>query len=248
VFARADIFVLGKVFSPSELGLYTMAVYLVQTPVSFLMNVLGQTLMPTFAHIHGDRVRERRILVQITSLIVFLGIPVIVFLYFCGHSLIGLVYGKRYTAATGALIAAACVALFNLANGQITTILYARGVPQLHRRAVAIMAAIMITLIYPAAKCCGLVGGQVACLVAVFVGFLFQVSRIRALTGLELGQYFEIFLLSTAMSVCVPAVYLGTRLWTSLASPAVNVGFGIAGCFLAYILTGAVLLGRKGLT
>jgi len=245
VFARADIVVLGKLYSPADLGLYTMAVYLVQTPVSFLMNLFGQTLMPTFAHVRSDTVRENRILVQITSLIVVLGIPVIAFLYFCGHSVLGVVYGHRYTAASGALVVAACVALFNLANGQITTIFYARGVPHLHRRAVALMAAIMIALIYPAAKRYGLLGGQVACLVAVFVGFLFQLARIRALTGLELGRYLKIFFVSAAMSLTVPAVYLSSRLWMPLANPAFTIALGVAGCLLAYVLTTAVLLRGK---
>lgn len=35
IFARADICVLAKLYSPSALGLYTMAIYLVQTPHEF---------------------------------------------------------------------------------------------------------------------------------------------------------------------------------------------------------------------
>src|SRR5580698_3271441 len=54
IFIRADIFVLAKLYSASELGFYAMAIYLVQTPTGFAMNMLGQTLMPTFAHTQSD--------------------------------------------------------------------------------------------------------------------------------------------------------------------------------------------------
>lgn len=242
IFSRADIFVLGKLVTPAQLGLYTMAVYLVQTPVSFLMNILGQTLLPTFAHIQGDKDYENKILVQITSLLIVLGIPGIVFLFFCGHSLLGILYGPQYSAAAGALIAASCVAVLNLANGQITTIFYARGVPQLHRRSMIIMAVIMAILIYPAVKWMGPTGGQIACLVAVLVGYLFQVERVRGLTGLRMWNYFGVFFVSAAASIIVPIVYLGSRSLMRFTAPVVDIGLGIVGCLLAYLLTASVLL------
>src|SRR5262249_20590787 len=62
IFARTDVFVLAKLFSPADLGLYVMAIYLVQTPTNFIMNLLGQTLLPTFSQIQGQKDRENRIL------------------------------------------------------------------------------------------------------------------------------------------------------------------------------------------
>ena len=35
IFARADIFVLGKLYSPAMLGIYALAVNLIQTPAKF---------------------------------------------------------------------------------------------------------------------------------------------------------------------------------------------------------------------
>jgi O-antigen/teichoic acid export membrane protein len=57
IFVKTDIFVLAKLYSPAELGLYAMAVYLAQTPTGFIMNLFVQTMMPTFSHIQGDRER-----------------------------------------------------------------------------------------------------------------------------------------------------------------------------------------------
>src|SRR5215469_6648483 len=80
IFARADIFVLAKLYSPTQLGFYAMAVYLIQTPSNFVINVLNQTLMPTFSHIHDDSPRMNRILLQATSCTTFLALPGLVFL------------------------------------------------------------------------------------------------------------------------------------------------------------------------
>ena len=54
IFTRTDIFVLAKLYSPTVLGLYTMAVYLVQTPTGFIQNMVGSTLLPAFAHVQED--------------------------------------------------------------------------------------------------------------------------------------------------------------------------------------------------
>jgi len=242
IFVRADIFVLAKLYSPAELGLYAMAVYLVQTPVGFIINLLGQTLMPTLSHVQDDKARINRILLQVTAAIFILGMPALVFLFFSGHSLLGLVYGKRYGAASAALIVAAFVALLNVANAQITTVFYARGLPQLHRRAVAAMAILMVVLIYPFAKHFGLVGGQLACLIAVVVGYLFQIERIRLVTGLNLTQYRKNFLVAGVISLSGVAVCLLAKYFGGPAQPISNVLIGIVACLVAYSLAYAVII------
>ena len=78
IFTRADVFVLAKLYSPAALGFYVMGIYLVQTPAGFLMNLLGQTLLPTFSKVQGNKVRENRILLQLNSLLVQLGMPALV--------------------------------------------------------------------------------------------------------------------------------------------------------------------------
>jgi len=49
VIARADVFVLAKLYSSMALGFYTLAVTMVTTPSVFLTNILGQTLLPALS-------------------------------------------------------------------------------------------------------------------------------------------------------------------------------------------------------
>ena len=242
IFAKTDIFVLAKLYSPAQLGLYSMAVYLAQTPTGFIMNLLGQTMMPTFAHIQGDEERENRILLRVTALIFMLGMPVILFVYFCGRSVLDLAFGGRYSAAAPALVAAAVVSVLGLANGQITTVFYARGLPQLHRVCVIIMATTMIVLIYPFAKYFGLLGGQLACVAACAAGWLFQVARIRHITHLGMARYFGSFVAAIAISSVVAVVCLGQRFAGLGNKPIVTIAFGVVGCAVAYGLAGLFYL------
>lgn len=242
IFSKTDIFVLAKLYSPAQLGLYSMAIYLAQVPTGFIMNLLGQTMMPTFAHIQGDQERENRILQRVTSMIFILGMPVILFVYFCGRSVLDLAFGGRYSAAAPALAAAAVVSVLGLANGQITTVFYARGLPQLHRVCVIIMAVTMIVLIYPFAKYFGLLGGQLACIAACAAGWLFQVARIRHITHLRMARYFGSFLAAIAISSVVAVVCLGQRLAGIGDRPVVTIAFGLLGCLVAYGLAGVFFL------
>jgi O-antigen/teichoic acid export membrane protein len=242
IFIRADIFVLAKLYSPTDLGLYAMAIYLVQTPASFLMNLLGQTLLPAFSHVQTDAERTKRMLVQVTSAVLLAGMPAVVFVFFCGRSVLTLVYGQRYGAAAFPLIVAAFVALLNVLNGQITMIFYARGLPQLHRTCVVIMATTMTVLIYPLVARFGLGGGQLAALVAVAAGLSFQVVRAQGLIALDLSVYGRVFLLAAILSLGIALLCFGTRSFASLAQPLPNIFFGVLGCMIAYALSAGMLV------
>ena len=241
VFMRADIFVLGKLYSAAELGLYSMAVYLIQTPLGFLVNVMNQTLLPALSRVQDDNPRMNRILLQTTSATIWLGLPATVFVIFCGRSLLTIAYGHRYGAASAALGVACCGAFFNVLNNQITQAFYAKGLPQLHRRSVAIMAAVVVLLVYPFAKAFGLWGAQVACLIAVIIGYLLQVERIRKVTGLKISQYRDVFLIPVCISGAIAALWmLVTRYSNLMDHPIQSIVLGLGGCLLTYVVAGAL--------
>jgi O-antigen/teichoic acid export membrane protein len=249
IFSRTDIFVLAKMFPVAQLGLYTMAIYLVQTPTNFILNLMGHVFLPTFSRVQGDKVRTNRIVLQIVKLVMFLGMPALAFVCFCGRSLLTTVYGQRYAAAAAPLVVASCVSIINIVNAQATGVFYANGRPGLHRRCVAIMAILMVLLVYPLATWFGLVGGQLACLISMVVGFLFQVDRIRDFTAINVSEYGKVFLISSLIASSVVVVCLGTRSFVALTRPLPNIALGIVGCLLAYGLTVMILFrGQRGIT
>lgn len=234
VFTRTDIFVLGKLYSTTTLGLYTMGILLVQTPSSFLTNMMGQTLFPSFAHVQGDKERLNRILTEATSWLILLGLPAVAAIWLCGQSVLTLIYGTRYIAAAAPLSVAAIVVFLTLLNAPITCLFIGIGRPEQHRRAVAASAIVMLFTIYPACKLFGVVGGQVAAVLAIIIGYLMQLVRMRGITGLDLAHYAKAFVPATLMSAGVLAVGFGARFFDFATRPIINIAFGAIACLTAY--------------
>ena len=234
IFARTDIFVLGKLYSSTTLGFYTMAVSLVQTPSVFLTAMLAQTLFPAFAHVQEDKERVNRILVEVTSWLILLGLPVVVAIYLCGSSLLSVIYGRRYVAGTGPLAVAALVVFLNVLNVAITCVFSGIGRPELHRRAVTASAIVMMIMIYPACKLFGVVGGQVAALVAVSVSYLLQVLRMRGLSCLDLLRYGRAFVPAILASAGLLGIGITAHILGLVTRPFANIALGAGSCIVAY--------------
>ena len=247
IFIRSDVFVIGKVFSASTLGLYSLAISLAQVPAGFVMNLLGQLLMPTFSEVQQNNRKVNDLLLQVTSLLACLGLPIVAFVALSAHDLLAILYGSNYAAMAPALLVTAFTVLLNVLNGQITTVFYARGLPNLHRRCVVIMAILMAILIYPSIRLVGIVGAPIAALVAVAVGYMFQIARVKDLTGLRYSEYLKSFVPGFILVFCVIAIRLVCLQFVRPNTIGMSMLPGVAGCVVAY---GALLLTplRRGIT
>jgi O-antigen/teichoic acid export membrane protein len=234
IFTRTDIFVLGKLYSTTALGIYTMGVFLAQTPSVFITNMMVQTLLPAFAHVQHDKARVNRILIEVTSWTILLGLPAAVACYLCGGAALRLIYGTRYVEAAGPLAVAAFVVLLSLLNVLITCVFSAMGRPGLHRPAVAASAIVMAIAIYPACKMFGPIGGQLAALLAILASYAFQVNRMRGLTGLNLRTYGKSFLPAILASAAALAIGLLARFAGFAAGPIATIALAAGLCVVAY--------------
>jgi len=245
IFTRTDIFVLGKLYSSTALGLYTMAVYLVQTPTGFIQNMVGSTLVPAFAHVQEDRQRLNRVLLEATTWLIVLGLPAVVVTWLYAPSLLRVTYGVRYLKSSGPLAIAAVVSFLSILNGVITDALSAMGRPALHRRAVAASAVIMIVAIYPACKIFGIIGGQMASLAAIGASYFLQILRIRELTGLDLGRYGTAFVPAGLVSALLFCVGLAIHYFGLAQGSTAQIGLGLCAFLVAYSICVPAVLRMK---
>jgi O-antigen/teichoic acid export membrane protein len=245
IFTRTDIFVLGKLYSPTALGLYTMAVYLVQTPTGFIQNMVASALLPAFAHIQENHERINRVVLEATSWLIVLGLPAVVVIWLYAPSLLTVTYGARYLKSAGPLAVAAAVAFLSILNGVITDVFSAMGRPALHRRAVAASAVIMIVAIYPACKMLGVVGAQIAALLAIGTSFVLQIMRIRKLTGLDLAQYGTAFVPAGLVCAALLCGGFGIRYLGLAEGNTAQIALGLCVLLLAYGICLPVVLRIK---
>jgi O-antigen/teichoic acid export membrane protein len=230
---RADIFVLGRMYPMTALGLYTMAVSLVATPSSFLSNLLAQTLLPAFSSIQQDMQRLNKILMEVTAWLL-LGMPLAVFLSLTAPTLLRIAYGQRYVSASAPLSVAAAVVFVTVLNVIPSCVLFAKGLPSLHRHAVIATAATMAIAVYPASKLLGPVGAQYAALAASVVGYVFQLIVLRGATDLDLLGYGAAFLVPTAGSILMLAIVLLSRHFAFASKPITDICVCVGSCLVAY--------------
>jgi O-antigen/teichoic acid export membrane protein len=245
IFARADIFVLGKLYSPAALGIYALAVNLIQTPANFLINTLSQTLLPALSHVQADAARANRILMEVTSWVMLLGLPIVVMIWLCGSSLLTVTYGARYSTAAIALGFAAAVTFLNTLNSMVTNLFFAAGRPALHRRAVFVSAVTMLLVVYPACKHLGVAGGQLAALIAISGSYLLQLLRARDITGLSILRYCKPLMPATAISAGILALGMSAHLLGLGTKPFASISVALAACIIGCMLGFPLLIRRK---
>jgi O-antigen/teichoic acid export membrane protein len=214
---------------------------LVQAPAGFVVNLLVQITLPAYSAVQEQNARINVLFLRTTGLLFALGFPALTFLFFCGKALLGLAYGPQFRVMSNCLLLAACVAVLNIHNTIPTTIFYAKGRPQLHRRAVASMAIIVAVLVYPASHFLGAAGAQVGCLIAIAVGYCSQLLRLRSLTEFSFPAYFRKALPPASIAAVVFAICLVAAQWPALRQPGMSVALGIAGSGICY----ALLLGTE---
>jgi O-antigen/teichoic acid export membrane protein len=247
IIGRADVFVLARLYSSTDLGLYTMGVAIVITPLAFITSLLGQVIFPALSRIQEDTERLNRISTEITSVLILVGLPAAVSVGLCAPSLLKIVYGTRYAAAAGPLTVAAAVVFFTVVNAPLTLILLATGRPALHRVAVVVSACAMLFTVYPACRVLGTLGGQVAALIAVVAGYIYQVIRLRGLTSLNLVQYGKAFVSPALASAGTLGIVVVSRQCGLATTPTSDVVICISACLIVYAVSATTIIRTVGL-
>jgi len=232
-------------YSPAVLGIYALAVNLIQTPANFVINTLSQTLLPALSHVQADAARANRILMEVTSWVMLLGLPIVVMMWLCGPSLLTVTYGPRYATAAVALGFAAAVTFLNTLNSMVTNLFFAAGRPALHRRAVFVSAVTMLLVVYPACKHLGIAGGQLAALIAITGSYLLQVLRARDITGLPILRYCKPLVPASLVSAGILAIGMSAHLLGLGMKPFASISVAVAACIIGCSLGFPFLTRRK---
>ena len=115
------------------------------------------------------------------------------------------------------------------------------GQPRLQRLFSGIRAVLIIILIYPAIKWLGLTGAATVVFFSTAISYLFQVLRMRKLTGLDTLQYVWIFIHGLVIALIVVVVWFLTYNIFS-RNPISNLIYGLIGCAIIYSIMGALYL------
>jgi len=95
-----DQILIGRVWGAQPLGLYEKAVSLLQLPMRTLRFPLNKVAFPALSRLADDPPHFRSYFVKYCSLLAFASMPIVAVLYGSAESIIGLLLGERWLAAT----------------------------------------------------------------------------------------------------------------------------------------------------
>lgn len=96
VFDRIQLLLIGKTFSPVELGYYTRAYSTQQAPASIVSTIVTKVTFPVFAAVAGDTPRLKRGAKQAVSSLMVLTVPMMVGLAATARPLVEALFGNKW--------------------------------------------------------------------------------------------------------------------------------------------------------
>lgn len=78
IFNNLFLIVIGKFFSPAQVGFYSRAETMKQLPVANISNALNKVTYPLFATIQEDNIKLKRVYKQLMQMVVFVIAPILV--------------------------------------------------------------------------------------------------------------------------------------------------------------------------
>jgi len=233
IFMRADIFVIGKLCSKYDLGLYSMAVALAWAPLQLIGAIFSEIAMPVFSEIQSERDRMSVSIVKSVSVIALMGIPILFFVSLYGKDILSIIYGHEYAAVSLPFAIIFCSELLRTINLPFGTLFFATGHPELQRIFTGVRSILLLVLIYPAVKFYGLTGASMAILVSMVVGFALQVNRISLLIDVNIIIVLKIIGSAIIISLPVLLMWLLAHIVFETNNMA-NMFAGILGCLVSH--------------
>jgi PST family polysaccharide transporter len=194
VFHRGEIFVIGKLCTKYELGLYHIALSLAYVPYTFLGTVLEKIGLPKFSRIQDDTAKMNELLNTLTRILTYFIFPFLFLVFIFSGDLLGILYGSKYATIALPFFLACTVIVLRLIGLPITQIYFAKGKPELHRYFSGLRTFLFVILVYPFTKYYGLIGAPISSLIAMVIGLSYQIYRMKNIFPFEMGKYFMIFI------------------------------------------------------
>jgi PST family polysaccharide transporter len=118
-FARNfDNILLGKFWGAEVLGLYSKAYSIMMLPIEHIRGPLTVVAIPALSHIKSDPIRYKRYYTKLVSLLAFVSMPLVTFLFVHGDQVIYILLGSQWLGAVD-IFKILCIAAFT--QPEVTT-------------------------------------------------------------------------------------------------------------------------------
>ena len=186
-----DVFVIGKVFPASIVGMYGMALILAKTPWDLFGKVFLPLLLPVFSELQEDAQRLRKVVLKAVWTSIGASLPICIAVIFFRKQILTLTFGSAYT-AVGTAFGLLCIYVVCLIISTIlASVLFGIGQPGKHRLGMIIWAVIGTALIYPFISLFGFAGAPISLIVAAICSLLVEWRIINGCLSTGQSKYEE---------------------------------------------------------
>lgn len=186
---QIDVFVLGKLVTGEELGMYSLALALAQQPVGVFGQIIGRVLFPAFVEKQNDEAALRRTVLKMIKITIITGLPLITLASIFARPILSVIYGEKYSAVAVPFAILCFAMLFRIQGVILAGVFFGIGKPHLQRRFVILLAILIIILIYPGIKLYGLTGAAGVLMLSYMAAVFLQVFWMKGAVGMEFLDY-----------------------------------------------------------
>lgn len=213
--------VIGRLFGPQSLGIYTVGSEIAQIPSTDLLAPINRVVFPGLARLADDVARLRATFQDATALTAFFAVPAACGLAAVAHPLVLVLLGERWLDAIPVIQTLAFVAALYGVTSINSPAFLALGEPRFITTIAALRLLLLIPLVWLLSQRFGILGAAYAELATYAMAAVLSSSRI--LSRLQIS-----------------AAALFSRLWRSLSASAV-MGYAV------YLFVDAQQLGSSSL-
>jgi O-antigen/teichoic acid export membrane protein len=233
LFLQTDVFVIGKVLSLGQLGIYTLSRSLAEMPTTFLSKVSSPIVLSTLSQVQDDKNRMKYALLNLTRCTTVFGLPFIAFLAIFSDSILSTVYGPQYGTAAIPFSILCVYSLILLCSSFIVNMYFAIGRPNIHRTALFVRTILFLIIIYPATTYFGLVGAASLILITTCLSLTIHLIYLKRLFGIRYREYLSNW--KEGIMLCLVVIIPGTLFKSLIGSHFITaLIFGILLCFVAW--------------
>jgi PST family polysaccharide transporter len=249
-FARNfDNILLGRFYGAGVLGLYSRAYNIMMLPISQIRNPLDSVALPAMSHIKNDPIRYKKYYIKLVTLLAFITMPLMVFLFVCAEEVISLLLGKNWSGAVS-IFKILCVTAF--IQPVVTTwgvVLISLGQSKRYLTWGTINS-IIIVISFVLGLPWGAIGVAAAYAVANYVILIPTLWYCFRRTPISMTNFFSAISRPAIASIIMGFVVLVSRSYLTNMSDIVSLGCSFITGFLTYLVVlllvpGGLLLLRE---
>lgn len=186
---QMDVIILGKVVTPEQLGMYSLALALAYQPNLLLSKIIGPILLPVFSKKQDEKEILCKALLKVIRASLFIGAPVTLLFVVFARPLLTVFYGAKYALAAKPFSILCLAMLMSMQGGLLSSIYFAIGKPHLQRKYLILLIFFILSLMYPAAVFFGLLGASCVLLFSHTLAMCVQAIWMSKQTGLNFKDY-----------------------------------------------------------